>query len=567
MKSILKQLMIIPKKYYRLTEKAMEAQKTLLSSLFFLLSQVREMNPHSRSYRRWIPGGEREPTQNYYSEYVLFAAQTLMNGASLPYLEEYTFELHNRAMDLYSSFDNLFQAIYYRMKFSLLPPYTDLLSCLCDFDKLWLLFEKRLYICYHSVFRISRIKSNQVLSGFQKFMIKTLVYSVKKNYFTLDMIYEYDPTLILALPRLTFVYVIYHQSNPFFFSSFPWFSKERLVEIDKLHQTFNLLNRKSIEKLELYLVHGISNVPSSDMDKEITSPMVVPYTSLPGNTNTNNTNNNNNNNNNNKNNKLLPSINSTAGKTSQEQESSNPSIIIEKDPLPNSNSVNSVKGSNDTSIIVEDLSQSEMNHDPVNPPSLLSPSTVPVITVETIPTSPSSSFQLISPPLSPTTTTTTPSDQKNNKIQSKKGKRLSLVNHSENHLSPQPVLHPNDSFLLVPKRYEPEDETGSTKEEDWSFRNDDDENHCLFSPEEVDEEEEEEEELIGDILVRKVFKSVCQIVDEFQSSEESRQLNSIMKNVFVKGIEKIQKLQAEEEMRNNNNRQGRNGSNNKNKER
>ena len=95
-------------------------------------------------------------------------------------------------------------------------------------------------------------------------MISTLVYSIKKNYFTLDMAYEYDPLIMLSLPRLTFVYIIYHLSNPFFFSNFPWFSKERLQDIDKINQTFNLLNPKSIEKLELYLIYGIPNTGNSN---------------------------------------------------------------------------------------------------------------------------------------------------------------------------------------------------------------------------------------------------------------------------------------------------------------
>ena len=141
----------------------MKAQKSILSSIFYLLTQVREVNPYSRRYRLWIPGGEHEPSTNYYSEYVLFAAQTLLNRVSLYKLEEYTVELHSKALALYNSLDNLIQAIYHRMKFSMLPPYNDLKSYLCDFDKLWITFEKRLYICYHNVYRISRIINDPVL--------------------------------------------------------------------------------------------------------------------------------------------------------------------------------------------------------------------------------------------------------------------------------------------------------------------------------------------------------------------------------------------------------------------
>lgn len=128
---------------------------------------MKEYNEHSRNYRLWIPGGERCLHKNFYSGYVFFSAQTLLSGIALSRIKEYTSELQNRALDLFSSFDTLYKVIYHRMTFNIEPPYSDLVSYLCDFDKFWLLFEKRLYTCYHNVFHITKIKSSQMIKGFQ----------------------------------------------------------------------------------------------------------------------------------------------------------------------------------------------------------------------------------------------------------------------------------------------------------------------------------------------------------------------------------------------------------------
>ena len=154
-------------RYIKLTKKVFKAQKSIFYSIYLIYSQMREYNAHSRNYRLWIPGGERCLHKNYYSGYVFFSAQTLLGHSVLPRLEEYTSELHNRALDLFSSFDTLYQVLYQRMSINLEPPYHDLTPYFCDFDKFWLLFEKRLYTCYHNVFHINKIKSSQVIKVFQ----------------------------------------------------------------------------------------------------------------------------------------------------------------------------------------------------------------------------------------------------------------------------------------------------------------------------------------------------------------------------------------------------------------
>ncbi|ORY54926.1 hypothetical protein LY90DRAFT_669820 [Neocallimastix californiae] len=374
------------KLYTKLTKKIFKTQKSIFYAICLIYRQMREYNTHSRNYRLWIPGGERCLHKNYYSGYVFFAAQTLLYGFALPRLEDYTIELQNRALDLYSSLNTLYQVLYQRMTFNLEPPYTDLVPYLCDFDKFWLLFEKRLYTCYHNIFHINKIKNSQIVKVFQSFMTKTLVYAVKKNYFTMDMAYEYDPLIMISLPRLTFVYVIYHLCNPFFFSNFPWFSKERYASIDKINQTFNLLNKKSVEKLEYYLIYGIST-PTH-----------------------------------------LKHIHSSS--------------------------------------------------------SMLSPDT--------------------------------------------------LINSHESKL----LINQNETML------ENEIKSPKTDVEEWSDEEEEDDDEGNISSSSLSSSENE---IIGDILVKKVFKSVCSIVDEFQSNEVAKLLNTIMKGVFIKGIAKLEALKELEE--------------------
>jgi len=320
-------------------------------------------------------------------------------------------------------------------------------------------------------------------------MVRTLVHSVKKNYFTLDMINEYDPSLMIALPRLTFVYVIYHLSNPFFFSNFPWFSNERLVEIDKLLQIFNLLNRNSIEKLELYLIHGISNVHDSYMDitnNEINPTMV--QENIAGN-----------------NNNLIFGQNSDVltsrrGYSFIENYDQNPPI------------------QNDTSFAIMSPSVSELNHGLGNISFLSSTSAAPVIS------------------------------------RSKKNKKKTVVINQDCNTTSFIDYQQNDSSIFK-RKLETVDEIGSPKEEDWVYHNGNEDSRYFSTAEEL---EEEEEELIGDILVRKVFKSICSIVDEFQSSGISRRFNRVMSNVFEIGIKKIEYLQNQEMVGNDSRRRRRN---------
>jgi len=500
-------------KYIKWSREALKAQKSVLYSIFLIYSQTRDYNSHSRYYRLWIPGSDHHLSNNYYSEYVFFSAQALLSGITLPQLEEYSGELQNRALDLYSSLNTLYQVLYHRMEMSLKPPYADLVPYLNDFDKFWLLFEKRLYTCYHNIYHINRIKSTQMMSGFQKFMIKTLVYSIKKNYFTIDMAYEYDPLIMISLPRLTFVYIIYHLSNPFFFSNFPWFSKERLTDIDKINQTFNLLNRKSIEKLELYLIHGIPNSNNIKRKNSISA-------------------------------KKLGKRNSTISTHSNKD-----NMILPKDINNDSPDSPDSEGSSKTSPQDTTLKNSLQVRGQEN--RLPAPLVIPNFTNDEH-SPPSSS---INPP---TLTITIPCSNKEGKSlqgstkEVKDEPKSSKTIDEDDELLKTPLpssstaLHPSEEIDINQKLevITGEGVVGSPREEeDWSFNNEVDE---AEDDDSSDASSSDEDETIGDILIRKVFKSVCMIVDEFQSSEVAIKLNSIMRNVFEKGIEKIENMREED---------------------
>jgi len=505
-------------KYIKWSREALKAQKSVLYAIFLIYSQTRDYNAHSRYYRLWIPGGDRHLSKNYYSEYVLFSAQALLSGVQLPRLEEYYGELQNRALDLYSSLNTLYQVIYHRMEMSFNPPYTDLVPYLNDFDKFWLLFEKRLYTCYHNIYHINRIKSTQMMSGFQKFMIKTLVYSIKKNYFTIDMAYEYDPLIMISLPRLTFVYIIYHLSNPFFFSNFPWFSEERLADIDKINQTFNLLNRKSIEKLEFYLIHGI---PTNNNIKRKNSISTKKSGKRNSTLSTHSIKDNN---------MILPKdINNDSLDSPQDVVGSSKSLTQKDTVVTSSSKTQEQKENNNqpTPLAIPNTSNIENSH----PSSSLHP---PLLTI-TIPSSNKEEKLVLG-------------EGKDEKEEPKSSK---IVDEDEEIFkSPLPsssTTIPSPEDIDINQKLEiisGEGVVGSPREEeDWSFNNEVDE---AEEDDSSDASSSDEEEVIGDILIRKVFKSVCMIVDEFQSSEVAIKLNGIMRNVFEKGIEKLEDMKEEE---------------------
>ena len=204
------------RKYSKLVRKTLKAHKSILYSLFLMYSQMGDYDENSRTYRLWIPGGERRLSKNYYSEYILFAAQSLLSGVTLPRLEEYTAELQNRALDLFSCLSLLYKIIYHRIEFSLLPPYTDLAPYLCDFDKFWLLLEKRLYTCYHNIYHISKIKNSQIIIEFQVFLYYCNIIIIffkkkKKIYIYIYIIFNYN------------LYLYIKCNNPFFFTLFSYY--------------------------------------------------------------------------------------------------------------------------------------------------------------------------------------------------------------------------------------------------------------------------------------------------------------------------------------------------------
>ncbi|OUM62806.1 hypothetical protein PIROE2DRAFT_10781 [Piromyces sp. E2] len=345
------------------------------------------------------------------------------------------------------------------------------------------------------------------------------------------MAYEYDPLIMISLPRLTFVYIIYHLSNPFFFSNFPWFSKERLTDIDKINQTFNLLNRKSIEKLEFYLIHGI---PTTNNVKRKNSVSAKKSGKRNSTLSTHS----------NKDNMILPKDINNDSSESPEPQGVGSSTPFNQDTTMETSSKIKIPQSNHR------LSS------PPPPPSLIIPNSTNFEN-----SYPSSSF---TSPLA----ISTPCDEKvesgfSECVEKKDGtgelKSTKIVDEGEGDKllkSPPPsssattIPSSKSDAMTINQKLEIIDGEGvgsPREEEDWSFNNEVEEEEEAVEGDSLSDDSSDEDEIIGDILIRKVFKSVCMIVDEFQSSEVAIKLNDIMRNVFEKGIEKLEEMKEEEE--------------------
>ncbi|KAJ3295813.1 hypothetical protein HDU79_008340 [Rhizoclosmatium sp. JEL0117] len=191
-------------------EKLHSSQRVLLGAIYILYSEIDEDKKSSRDYIQQLPPDDQRELTGGFSENIYFASQALSSGYRIRGIEQYTSELLQPARHVTAAMGAVRHVLRERVLRDPMPPHRDLFPVLQDFDLAWATFEKK--ICfyyfaatYHGI--PGRIDETHL---FQVLMSETVLRALDRGYITVDQVQSFDPSLILAIPRLTLFSALHH---------------------------------------------------------------------------------------------------------------------------------------------------------------------------------------------------------------------------------------------------------------------------------------------------------------------------------------------------------------------
>ncbi|KAJ3028684.1 UNVERIFIED_CONTAM: Lateral signaling target protein 2 [Siphonaria sp. JEL0065] len=263
--------------FRRRNEKLHISQRVLLDSIYIIYSEIDEDLKAPRDYIRQLPPDDqvkntpantsillfsnanflqqRELTGGF-SENIFFASQALNKGYRIRGIEQYTSELIDNARQLAASMDALRYVFHTRLLRNPAPPHMDLQHVLKDFDASWTAFEKKICFFYFAATYNGipgRIDETHL---FQVLMSEAILRALNCNYISLEQVQSFDPSLILAIPRLSLFAALHHTPDMVNVTdsrnSFRWFrSKSELLKTVK--ERIGALEEQQIHRLEKML--------------------------------------------------------------------------------------------------------------------------------------------------------------------------------------------------------------------------------------------------------------------------------------------------------------------------
>ncbi|KAI9327485.1 hypothetical protein BDR26DRAFT_875234 [Obelidium mucronatum] len=196
--------------FRRRNEKLHMSQRTLLDAIYIIYAEIDEELKSPREYIQQLPPDDQRELTGAFSENIYFASQAVSKGYRIRGIEQYTSELIDPAQQLSASMDALRYVFHTRLSRSPLPPHHDLHGVLKDFDTSWTAFEKKICFFYFSSTYNGipgRIDETHL---FQVLMSETILRALDSKYISLDQVQSFDPSLILAIPRLSLFSALYH---------------------------------------------------------------------------------------------------------------------------------------------------------------------------------------------------------------------------------------------------------------------------------------------------------------------------------------------------------------------
>ncbi|KAJ3016806.1 Lateral signaling target protein 2 [Thoreauomyces humboldtii] len=244
-------------KFKRRNERVHRAQRLLLETIFLIYSEMDESLKASRSYRRQLPAEDQRELEGGFSENILFAAQALSRGFRIRGIEDYTAELYEPARQLHAAVEALRLAFSTRALSCSSPPYPDMYPVLRDFDRAWTAFEQKICFCYFSVTCSARPGRSDELDMFQVLMSETLIRAVNHGYITWSQVYNFDPLVMFAVPRLCIVAALHHMPDCVNITDaekgLRWFRPKAQL-LTRLQKDLNGIGKRNLEALERLLV-------------------------------------------------------------------------------------------------------------------------------------------------------------------------------------------------------------------------------------------------------------------------------------------------------------------------
>ncbi|ORY39074.1 hypothetical protein BCR33DRAFT_720331, partial [Rhizoclosmatium globosum] len=163
-------------------EKLHSSQRVLLGAIYILYSEIDEDKKSSRDYIQQLPpDDQRELT-------------ALSSGYRIR-------ELLQPARQVTAAMGAVRHVLRERVLRDPMPPHRDLFPVLQDFDLAWATFEKK--ICFYYL-------QQHETHLFQVLMSETVLRALDRGYITVDQVQSFDPSLILAIPRLTLFSALHH---------------------------------------------------------------------------------------------------------------------------------------------------------------------------------------------------------------------------------------------------------------------------------------------------------------------------------------------------------------------
>ncbi|KAJ3077117.1 Lateral signaling target protein 2 [Podochytrium sp. JEL0797] len=200
--------------FIRKNEKLHANQRTLLDAIYILYCEIDEDMKSPREYIRQLPPDDRRELSGAFSENIFFAAQALAQGYRIRGIEQFTSELIDPARQLIASMDALRYVFRNRLfRVGPAPSHHDLFPVLQDFDASWTAFEKKICFFYFSATYHGTPGRIDETHLFQVLMSETIIRALSNAHITLEQVQSFDPSLIIAIPRLTLFAALYHSPN------------------------------------------------------------------------------------------------------------------------------------------------------------------------------------------------------------------------------------------------------------------------------------------------------------------------------------------------------------------
>ncbi|KAI9296108.1 hypothetical protein K502DRAFT_323991 [Neoconidiobolus thromboides FSU 785] len=232
---------VCSRRFHRYTERVHLSQKLLLDTIYLIYSDMDEELKISKAHRTNLPLEDQIELNQGFSENILFAAQAIVHGFHIRGIEHCSEELKVPALQLCAALEALRHVFRLRALEKPEPPYNCLYPVLSDFDQAWATFERDICQSYFSAMQVqNELDRPENFELFSLILKENIKLSIKEEILDKELIEEFDPSVIFAIPRLSLLSCFLQRDKPLLGiregeSVYPWFESynSTIKELDK----------------------------------------------------------------------------------------------------------------------------------------------------------------------------------------------------------------------------------------------------------------------------------------------------------------------------------------------